>query len=183
VPSRAIIPDKGTTDAGPEGVVCLAGLEPASPFRRTRPSTWRVYRFTTSTRSRYTESNRAMRRTKAQPHRAHRRSWGTRTRTWTLLGQNQTCCPITPFPINLADPDLGQKATFFGHARLLCVLSGAMRRKVHTTMNSRQHCLIWRPAVRRGASRARGGIRTHSTPLFESSRSSGCLLARTSPET
>jgi hypothetical protein len=167
VPSRAIIPYKGTTDAGPEGVVCLAGLEPASPFRGARPSTWRVYRFTTSTRSPCTESNRAMRRTKAQSHRAHRRSWGTRARTWTLLGQNQTCCPITPFPINLADPDLGQKAPYFGHA----------------IMNSRQHCLIWRPAVRRGASRARGGIRTHSTPLFESSRSSGCLLARTSPET
>ena len=64
--------------------------------------------WSTSTQSRYAESNRAMRRTKAQPHHAHRQSWGTRARTWTLLGQNQTCCPITLFPIDLAETDLGQ---------------------------------------------------------------------------
>jgi hypothetical protein len=43
--------------------------------------------------------------------------------------------------------------------------------------------LTSRTPLRPRASRTRGGIRTHSTPLFESGRSSGCLLARTAPET
>jgi hypothetical protein len=45
--------------------------------------------------------------------RARRRGWGTRARTWTLLGQNQMCCLITPFPIEYAGRDLNPQTARF----------------------------------------------------------------------
>jgi hypothetical protein len=92
-----LVPVQEAPGPGPRGPCARRESNPQHP----PPQDGLSASWSTSTQSRYTESNRAMRRTKAQSHRAHRQSWGTRARTWSLLGQNQMCCPITPFPIGI----------------------------------------------------------------------------------
>ena len=54
--------------------------------------------------------------------RARRRRWGTRARTWTLLGQGQTCCLITPFPIVLSELRAPpENRTLFAGLRVRCI--------------------------------------------------------------
>lgn len=81
--------------------------------------------------------------------RARRRSWGTRARTWTLLGQNQTCCRVTPFPINLSESPTRVSREEFHRLRPVrrCLLNEKASNAWRALVLSRWTISAWVPQV------------------------------------